>query len=139
MRMYDERNPQPAYEPGDGGYVDYLAGGYHQAPPSETLTNPTLAGTVTVLDGVNFTFGASAGTQFGTSTASKIAFWGATPISRPTALTAPTGEAPAGGTGTAAGGWDTAAHRDTAIAALNNAITRINELENKLKSIGLIA
>lgn len=30
------------------------------------------------------------------------------------------GAAPAGGTGTAAGGWDTAAHRDSAITLLNN-------------------
>ncbi len=30
------------------------------------------------------------------------------------------GAAPAGGTGTAAGGWDTAAHRDAAITLLNN-------------------
>jgi hypothetical protein len=29
------------------------------------------------------------------------------------------GAAPAGGVGTAAGGWDTAAHRDSAIALLN--------------------
>lgn len=30
------------------------------------------------------------------------------------------GDAPAGGVGTAAGGWDTAAHRDAAITLLNN-------------------
>lgn len=30
------------------------------------------------------------------------------------------GAAPAGGVGTAAGGWDTAAHRDAAITLLNN-------------------
>jgi hypothetical protein len=36
----------------------------------------------------------------------------------PAAITA-TVAAPAGGTGAAAGGWDTAGHRDTAIAAIN--------------------
>jgi len=36
--------------------------------------------------------------------------------------------APAGGTGTAAGGWDTAAHRDAAITLLNNIRTALNNL-----------
>jgi hypothetical protein len=35
------------------------------------------------------------------------------------------GAAPAGGTGTAAGGWDTAAHRDSAITLLNNIRTAL--------------
>lgn len=35
------------------------------------------------------------------------------------------GAAPAGGTGTAAGGWDTAAHRDAAITLLNNIRTAL--------------
>lgn len=32
---------------------------------------------------------------------------------------------PAGGTGAAAGGWDTAAHRDSAITAINSVLTQL--------------
>jgi hypothetical protein len=45
--------------------------------------------------------------------------------------------APAGGTGTAAGGWDTAANRDLAITAINN--TRLLALELQTKLNALIA
>ena len=38
-------------------------------------------------------------------------------------LTAVVAAAPAGGTGAAAGAWDTSGNRDTAIAAINNSIT----------------
>lgn len=34
-------------------------------------------------------------------------------------------DAPAGGTGAAAGGWDTAVHRDAAIAAINATVTDV--------------
>ena len=37
-------------------------------------------------------------------------------------------DAPAGGTGAAAGGWDTAAHRDTAIALINSLKVQVNLL-----------
>lgn len=43
--------------------------------------------------------------------------------------------APAGGTGTAAGGWDTAVNRDTAIAYLNNVGARLAAVETKLKTV----
>lgn len=46
--------------------------------------------------------------------------------------------APAGGTGTAAGAWDTAAHRDTAITLLNNLKTRMDALETKLQTIRIL-
>ena len=39
--------------------------------------------------------------------------------------TASGGAAPAGGVGTAAGGWDTAAHRDSAITLINNIRTAL--------------
>lgn len=45
--------------------------------------------------------------------------------------------APAGGTGTAAGGWDTAANRDTAIACINNLRTRLATLEAACKAVGI--
>ena len=53
---------------------------------------------------------------------------------RQPAQAAATTQAPAGGTGTAAGGWDTAANRDTAIAYLNNVGSRLVALETKLKT-----
>jgi hypothetical protein len=39
--------------------------------------------------------------------------------------TASGGAAPAGGVGAAAGGWDTAAHRDAAITLINNMRTAL--------------
>lgn len=57
---------------------------------------------------------------------------------RQAALTADAGAAPAGGTGTAAGGWDTAAHRDAAIATLNNIRTRLSDVEAALKAVRIL-
>lgn len=45
--------------------------------------------------------------------------------------------APAGGTGTAAGGWDTAANRDSAIAAIGANAAAITEIQTILKQFGL--
>jgi len=54
--------------------------------------------------------------------------------------------APAGGTGTAEGGWDTAVNRDTAIATINQTRTlalelqgKVNALISSLTSAGIIA
>lgn len=44
-------------------------------------------------------------------------------------------DAPAGGTGTADGGWDTAENRDIAIAAINAAIDSIQALELKVNDL----
>lgn len=57
---------------------------------------------------------------------------------KPPTLTAVSAVAPAGGTGTAAGGWDTAANRDAAIAQINNLRTRVTEIENALKTLGIL-
>jgi hypothetical protein len=57
---------------------------------------------------------------------------------KPTSLTATVAAAPAGGTGTAAGGWDTAANRDLAIATINNLKTRLDQLETALKALGFL-
>ena len=67
-----------------------------------------------------------------------LGFFGVTAVVRPTALTATVAAAPAGGTGTAAGGWDTAANRDLAIATINNLKTRVDQLESKLQALGLL-
>jgi len=68
----------------------------------------------------------------------RIGFFGATAVVKPTALTATVASAPAGGTGTAAGGWDTAGNRDLAIATINNLKTRVDQLESKLQALGLL-
>lgn len=54
--------------------------------------------------------------------------------------------APAGGTGAAAGAWDTAPDRDTAIALINNLKAAVAELQTEmtavlvaLKGVGVIA
>ncbi len=57
---------------------------------------------------------------------------------KPWALTATGAAAPAGGIGTAAGGWDTAANRDLAIMTLNNVQTRLDELEARLQELGIL-
>jgi hypothetical protein len=54
------------------------------------------------------------------------------------ALTPPASAAPAGGTGTAAGGWSTAADRDAAIATINNLRTRLGEVEAALKAVRIL-
>ena len=56
---------------------------------------------------------------------------------RQPAQIAATAVAPAGGVGAAAGAWDTAAHRDTAIAYINNVGTRLASLETALKTVGI--
>jgi hypothetical protein len=58
------------------------------------------------------------------------------PISAAVALTKTASNSPAGGTGTAAGGFDTAANRDAAIAAINNNAAAITEIQNILKQFG---
>lgn len=68
-----------------------------------------------------------------------IGFFGTTSTTKPAGLTASAAAAPAGGVGAAAGGWDTAANRDAAIETINNLRTRLNELEARLQSIGLLA
>lgn len=53
-------------------------------------------------------------------------------------LTAEPAAAPAGGTGTSAGGWDTAGNRDTAITCINTTRTRVAEIEQRLKDLGIL-
>lgn len=72
------------------------------------------------------------------TTTDKIGFFGATPVAQQTAATAQVAAAPAGGTGATAGAYDTAANRDTAIAAINNNRTRIAEIETALKNLGIL-
>jgi hypothetical protein len=66
-----------------------------------------------------------------------LGFFGTTATTKPAALTG--AAAPAGGVGAAAGAWDTAANRDAAIDTINNLRTRMNELEARLQSLGLLS
>lgn len=47
--------------------------------------------TITMLDGANFALGTSTGTKIGTGSGEKLAFWGATPVTRPTGVSQATG------------------------------------------------
>lgn len=58
-------------------------------------------------------------------------------VTRP-AITAAAAASPAGGTGTAAGGWDTAANRDAAITLLNNLRQRLLDVEAALKAARIL-
>lgn len=67
-----------------------------------------------------------------------VGFFSVPPVARPTALTPTANAAPAGGLGSLGGGWDTAENRNAAIATINNLRTRVNEMEAKLKALGLL-
>jgi hypothetical protein len=60
-------------------------------------------------------------------------------VGRGVNVAAVAGTVPAGGTGAAAGGWDTAPHRDTAITTVAEIITSHNALLTSLKNAGVIA
>ncbi len=49
------------------------------------------------------------------------------------------GSIPAGGTGAAAGGWDTAGNRDTAITTIGEIKTQVNALLAELRLKGIIS
>lgn len=55
------------------------------------------------------------------------------------AVAAVAGLIPAGGVGAAAGGWDTAGNRDTAIVTIGEIKTQLNDLLAKLRAHGIIA
>ena len=57
---------------------------------------------------------------------------------RPT-VAAVAGSIPAGGTGAAAGGWDTSGNRDTAITTMTEIKTQLNALLVQLKAAKIIA
>jgi hypothetical protein len=69
-----------------------------------------------------------------------VGFYGVPAVAQPSgaAQAAVATTAPAGGVGTAAGGWDTAAHRDTAITTLNALVTLTNAIRAALVAEGLM-
>lgn len=104
-------------------------------------------GALGLADGSDIGTGVTTGTKIASGTTQKIGFWGATPIVRPSAFTQTYATAskthanltasnpPAGGTGTAAGGYNTAANRDLMIASLTNAIADIVNLKQVVNAI----
>lgn len=95
------------------------------ATSAATLTTPRTIGGVSFNGSVNITVASATGSfSIGTSGSTGTTFTVGTGFgcngASPQTPYASGGTAPAGGTGTAAGGWDTAAHRDAAITLLNN-------------------
>ena len=112
-----------------GGSCITITGTPLSTTSSITVTGAiTSNGGITMGDAKNIAVNATTGTKIGTATNQKIGFWNATPVVQQAHIA----DAPAGGTGAAAGGWDTAANRDAAIAS-------INALLSKLETIGLLA
>lgn len=109
-----------------GGVINWAAG-------DVTLTHSTglltLSGGLTLADAKNISFGTTTGTQLGTATTQKLAFYGSTPVAQ--RASADQAAAPAGGTGATAGAYDTAAHRDALIAL-------VNEMRTVLVNLGLM-
>ena len=83
-----------------------------------------LGGNLTMADAKNIVVNATTGTKIGTATTQKLGLYN----TAPTAQQAHINDAPAGGTGAAAGGWDTAANRDAAIATINAILVRLETL-----------
>lgn len=88
------------------------------------------------------------------ASANALGFFGATPVAQQADIAAKTNNSggtdddviaavPAGGTGAAAGAWDTAANRDTAITAMNDNMATltvaVNEIRTALRNLGLMA
>ncbi len=118
-------------------------------------TNPTLDG-LTLANGTDLTIATVTGSRIGQAL-SKVGFFGVTPVVRPTPITQTYATAsathaavtqlvaPAGGTGTAAGGWSTAANRNLAIASINaarddiaNVKQVLNQVIDQLQALGLL-
>jgi hypothetical protein len=107
-------------------------------------------GTITLGDAVNFALNTTTGTKIGTATNQKLSFYNATPIVQPTELTdeLTTITYTAPGTPdyaiqdlTDSGGFGFATKNEgnTALSVIANLQTRVNELETKLVSLGLLA
>jgi hypothetical protein len=92
-----------------------------------TYSVAALASPGFILDGLGNI--AALGGTIGTAVTNTISFYGAARVARRSAGN--NAVVPAGGTGAAAGGWDTAAHRDAAIAT-------INEIRTTLVNLGLM-
>ncbi len=101
------------------------------------ITGGSLAGQVTA---PSVLVGPVGGTQYPVVTTNDAATTGGRgAVKQAVANVDVAGAVPAGGTGTAAGGWDTAANRDIAIATIIELKTRINALQAALRTAGVLA
>ncbi len=87
--------------------------------------------TMQLAEGVTFVLGTSTGTQIGFGTTEKLAFWGATPIARPSS----TGTA----TGFTAGAGTAVNDQSTFTGAVGSTAYRLSDIVKHLKNLGLIA
>jgi len=107
---------------------------------------------ITIADGQNITLDTTTGTSIGTDTTQKLSFYGVTPIVQPTALTAAettiTFTAPGVAdyvianlvdSGVGSFGFSTQDEGNTVLQVIANLQTRVNDLESKLQSLGLLA
>ena len=109
------------------------------------LANPTFTGNITFTGTI--VTDTTTGLRIGGSGTQKLGFFGVTPVVRPSAFTQTYSTAskthanvtqlaaPAGGTGTAAGGWSTAANRDLAITSINAARNDIANIKQVLNAL----
>lgn len=109
-----------------------------------------IEGTIQLLDGRNIVLGSVTGTKIGTATTQKLGFFNKTPIIQPTALTAQltsiTHTEPGTAdyaiqnlTQTSPFGFVTQDEGNTVLKVILNLQTRVQELETKLETLGLIA
>jgi hypothetical protein len=109
------------------------------------LSNATLgtAGTKNVANGVNLALGTGTGTQVGTTASQKLGFWGAAPITRPTAVPNISVSFTTGGTPTANGSVTVANSASPTNAELLDYCVELEAtLENllaRLRTLGIIA
>jgi hypothetical protein len=104
-------------------------------------------------DAQNIILNTSTGTKIGTSTSQKLGFFNATPVVQPTALTAALTQITHTGPTTpdyniatpidsgvgSAWGFSTQDEFETVMSVILNLQTRVDELESKLQSLGLLA
>jgi len=90
-------------------------------------TANTFAAAQTFADGANIIAGTTTGTKIGTATTQKLGFFNSAPVVQPTALTAADASTVDGTYGA------------EEQAVLGNVRTRVNELETKLRALGLLA
>lgn len=104
---------------------------------------------VTLADGANIIVNATTGTKIGTSTSQKLGFYNAAPVVQPSALTTGLTAITHSAAGTpdyaiqdpASGGYGfvTLDEALTVLAVIANLQTRVDELEDKLQALGLLA
>lgn len=98
----------------------------------ELMGASRLSGTLSVTDGVNFDFGPTNGTKFGLSTADKIGFFNATPVTQQSAVGTATGYS----AGTTAGTFHT---DDKYTGNVGTTAYTINGIVAALKNYGFLA